>query len=39
MDMAGFAITLAITQAKSRRKSFRINTVHGEGIEPTTYWV
>jgi hypothetical protein len=35
LDMAGFAIT----QAKSRSKSFIITIVHGEGLEPPTYWV
>ena len=34
LDMGGRAITFAITQRKDIRKSFRINMVHGEGIEP-----
>ena len=37
--MAGRAITLAITQRKYLCKSLTINIVHGEGIEPPTYWV
>ena len=39
MDVIGQAITLAITKPNSLHKSFIINSMHGEGIEPPTYWV
>jgi hypothetical protein len=35
MDVIGRAITLAITKGRDIRKSFTINMVHGEGIEPS----
>ena len=34
LEMAGRAITFAITQQKFLRKSFIIKDVYGEGIEP-----
>jgi hypothetical protein len=37
--MSGRAITSAITQREDIGKCFNINIMHGEGIEPPTYWV
>ncbi len=38
-DAIGRAITSAITGSSNFHKSFTINNLHGEGIEPPTYWV
>ena len=42
MDVIRLAITSAITKRRVSvyiHKSFTINIMHGEGIEPPTYWV
>jgi hypothetical protein len=39
VDVIGRAITSAITKPLNLHKSFTISTMHGEGIEPPTYWV